>query len=105
MAQRFIENKNGREIWKLDGGRYRAVTVWGEIRPKKEKISWHRLVWNPFVVPKHAVITWLAILNRLPTVDRLKAWGIDKDGLCTLCKQEQESRDHLFFECSYSKAM
>ena len=63
MAQRFIENKNGREIWKLDGGRYRAVTVWGEIRPKKEKISWHRLVWNSFVVPKHAVIAWLAILN------------------------------------------
>ena len=105
MAQRFIEKKNGREIWKLDGGRYRKATVWGEIRQKKEKISWHRLVWNPFVVPKHAVITWLAILNRLPTVDRLKAWGIDKDGLCTLCKQEQESRDHLFFECSYSKAV
>ena len=57
------------------------------------------------MVPKHAVITWLAILNRLPTVDRLKAWGIDKDGLCSLCKQEQESRDHLFFECSYSKAV
>ena len=105
LAQTFIENKDGREVWKLEGGRYSASTVWGEIRPKKEKISWHRLVWNPFVVPKHAVITWLAILNRLPTVDRLKAWGIDKDGLCSLCKQEQESRDHLFFECSYSKAV
>ena len=24
-------------------------------------------------------------------------------GLCILCKQEQESRDNLFFECSFSK--
>ena len=25
------------------------------------------------------------------------------DGRCSLCKQEQESRDHLFFTCSLSK--
>ena len=36
LAQRFIENKDGREVWKLDGGRYRASTVWGEIRPKRK---------------------------------------------------------------------
>ena len=23
--------------------------------------------------------------------------------MCTLCKQEEESRNHLFFDCSYSK--
>ena len=41
---------------KLDGGRYKAVIVWGEKRLKKEKINWQRLVWNPFVVLKHVVI-------------------------------------------------
>ena len=49
------------------------------------------------------MIAWLAILNRLPIVDRLRSQGMDMDGLCLLCKQEQESRDHLFFSCSFSK--
>ena len=25
------------------------------------------------------------------------------DGICVLCKEEEESRDHMFFGCSYSK--
>ena len=25
------------------------------------------------------------------------------DDTCALCKQEQETRDHLFFRCSFSK--
>ena len=97
--------KDGSEVWKIAGSRYRAATVWGEIRNRKEKVCWHRLVWDPFVVPKHAVIAWLAILNRLPTVDRMRKWGIDKDMLCILCKQEEESRDHLFFGCSFLKVV
>ena len=27
------------------------------------------------------------------------------DGLCTLCKQEQETRDHLFLACSFSNVI
>ena len=38
-------------------------------------------------------------------MDRLKSWGIDLAGICSLCKQEQETRNHLFFECSFSKAI
>ena len=63
------------------------------------------LSWPCFVLPKHAVIAWMAILNRLPTKDRLRTWGFDIAGDCPLCKQEQETRNHLFFECSFSKAI
>ena len=103
IAQSFIAVEDGIETWKIAGSRYKAAAVWKEIRPKKKKVCWHRLVWDPLVVPKHAVIAWMAILNRLPTMDRMRAWGIDKDSTCTLCKQEEESRNHLFFDCSYSK--
>ena len=91
--------------WKFPGNNYSAVAVWRELRPKKEKVAWHRLIWSPFVVPKHAIIAWMAILNRLPTKDRLRRWGLVMDGECPLCKHEQETRNHLFFECSYSKAI
>ena len=73
FAQEFIEIKDGKERWKLTGEKYRAAEVWSVIRPKKSKVSWHKLVWSTFNIPKHAFITWLAILNKLPTKDRLKA--------------------------------
>ena len=69
----------------------------------KEKVEWHRLLWSSLTIPKHSVIVWMAILNRLPTMDRLISWGIETSGTCCLCQEEVETRDHVFFECNYSK--
>ena len=57
------------------------------------------------VVPKHAVISWMATLNRLPTKDGMKKWGIEVDEECILCKEGKESRDHMFFTCRFSKSI
>lgn len=52
--------------------------------------------------PKYGFITWLAVLNRLSTMDRVSSWNPSGDLTCVLCKNAVETRDHLFFECSYS---
>ena len=57
--------------------RYSIAEVWKEIRPKQEKVVWHRLLWSYLAIPKHSIITWMAILNRLSTMDRLISWGIE----------------------------
>ena len=56
-------------------------------------------------MPKHAVIAWMTILNRLPTKDRMKNCGMELDEDCILCKEEKESRDHMVFACSFSRAI
>ena len=53
-------------------------------------------------MPKHVVIAWMAIHNRLPTMDRLKKWGLVMDDTYVLCQQEAETKEHLFFECSFA---
>ncbi|XP_039002771.1 uncharacterized protein LOC120129314 [Hibiscus syriacus] len=68
------------------------------------KVKWHKVVWFPMHIPKHSFIAWMAILNRLPTADRLIQMGIGVDDKCRLCSVEAETRNHIFFECSYSKA-
>ena len=100
----FVELNNGNERWKIAGEKYKAAEVWSAIRPKKGKVTWHKLVWSTFNVPKHAFISWLAVLNRLPTKDRLRAWGIIIDGSCAFFN-EQKTRDHLFFRCSFIKEL
>ena len=44
-------------------------------------------MWVSYIVPKFALISWMAILNRLPTMDRMQAWGMEVTGICVLCKQ------------------
>lgn len=43
------------------------------------------------------------LLNRSPTRDRLISWGLQTDILCLLCNSSNESRDHLYFECPFSR--
>ena len=47
----------------------------------------------------------MAVLDRLPTKDRMQSWGIVVDGQCALCKQENETRNHLFFGCRFSQSV
>ena len=67
------------------------------------KKEWHRLLWTSLIIPKHVIVAWMAVLNRLPIMDRMIAWGLEVDGVCKLCRNGMESRDHLFFDCSFSK--
>ncbi|GJS13391.1 RNA-directed DNA polymerase, eukaryota, reverse transcriptase zinc-binding domain protein [Tanacetum coccineum] len=43
--------------------------------------------------------------ERLLTHDRLKKWGSYDMMVCGLCMRCEESHDHLFFQCEYSKAI
>ncbi|XP_022735626.1 uncharacterized protein LOC111288994 [Durio zibethinus] len=45
----------------------------------------------------------MAILNRLPMKDRLRSWGMEIDSRSNLCHNEYETRDHVYFECVYTK--
>jgi len=47
-------------------------------------------------------LMWLAVRNRLTTGDRLMVWGYTGDTQCVFCRHGIESRDHLFFRCSFS---
>ena len=47
----------------------------------------------------------MAILNRLPTLDRLLSWDIEIEDNYLLCQNELKTKDHLFFGCDYSKGI
>ncbi|KAE8729811.1 Vacuolar protein sorting-associated protein 32-like protein 1 [Hibiscus syriacus] len=63
---------------------------------KGAMISWDRLC-----CPKSKG----AILDRLPTRDRLIRMGIASESLCILCNEDHESRNHLFVDCIYATSL
>ena len=76
--------------------------TWDKLREVNEKQMWAKGVWFSMATPKFAFIVWLAMKNRLSTMDRIAKWSQGVDNVCVLCHTEAETRDHLFFKCSYS---
>ncbi|XP_024014455.1 uncharacterized protein LOC112088411 [Eutrema salsugineum] len=105
ISQISPSSSSDRAVWKIDGKAqisFSSKRVWNSIRPQNQEVAWFSSVWHKAAIPKHAITTWLFSLNRNPTVDRLFSWGLDVDTTCLLCGLQDESRDHLFFECSFS---
>ncbi|XP_024010913.1 uncharacterized protein LOC112086233 [Eutrema salsugineum] len=93
-------------LWKHKEGTFEpsfsSKQTWLLIRSASATVPWHSGVWFTHCTPKFSVFTWLAILNRLSTGDRMQSWNVGANTLCSLCNSNLESRDHLFFSCCYS---
>lgn len=84
-------------------GQFVASKTWETLYPATVSVPWHKTIWFKTRIPKHAFLSWVAILNRLPTKDRLQQWGLNISPTCLLCDVSDESRDHIFFACPYSQ--
>lgn len=62
-----------------------------------------KLCWDSTCLPKAGFFLWLAFQNRILTQDRLQKFGFSGPSRCILSKIEEESVDHLLYNCVYSK--
>ena len=81
---------------------YVCSETWEALRVKNDEVLWCKRVWFPLAIPKQAFILWLAMRDRLTTGERLLKWGYQGNVQCWFCHNQMETRDHLFFECSFS---
>ncbi|CAA7014913.1 unnamed protein product [Microthlaspi erraticum] len=91
--------------WEVDGvvlKKYCIGGIYHKLRREQQAVPWSRAVWQNSGIPKHNFLTWLFVLNRCLTRDRILAWGLQTDAKCLLCNSGTESRDHLYFDCLFS---
>lgn len=71
----------------------------------KARWRWNalRLVWHSAVIPKHAVVAWMEILGKLPTLDRMRSRALSLMQLVCYVVCKMKVGTMCFFECSYSK--
>lgn len=93
-------------LWRNASGNFcpsfSSKETWEQLRVHSPLVHWVDVVWFKEHVPRFSFFTWLALLARLPTRDRLRGWGMTIPSVCVLCSNGVESHAHLFFECSYS---
>ena len=96
-------------LWKSYTGGFGATfsssVTWNILRQPSPTVEWHEVVWFREEISRCSFITWLSMLRRRPTKDRLISWGLAVPDMCVLCSSQVESHQHLFFECSYAGAI
>ena len=94
--------KKNISLWRNKAGyksQFSSKETWHLMREDREECSWFKGVWFSKAAPKFAFITWLAMLDRLSTIDRVSRWINGVDQKCVICNSSPETRDHMFFDC------
>lgn len=103
LARERIKLEGNRVVWtESPNGSFSVRSAWGCLRPRGPSVVWHKIVWFSRMIPRHAMILWLAMRKRLSTLDKLAAFGITQRTRCILCEADEENHEHLFFSCSFS---
>ncbi|KAL2252030.1 UNVERIFIED_CONTAM: hypothetical protein Sindi_2325300 [Sesamum indicum] len=90
-----------RVIWRCDEGQPTTQTLYRLFDPPEPKLGWSSLLSGSMKIPHHSFILWLAILGKLPTMD--KPW-LSHLGVCILCDERAtKSHSHLFIRCRFSR--
>lgn len=91
--------------WTVNGtqwDKFKTGSIYSLLKRHAATVPWYQTIWCKRGIPKHNFLSWLFVLNRCPTRDRLLSWGLNVDPTCLLCNAASESRDHLLFDCPYS---
>ncbi|RVW81059.1 hypothetical protein CK203_045380 [Vitis vinifera] len=62
-------------------------------------------IWTSWAPTRASFFGWEAAWNRLLTIDRLKRFGWNIPNRCFLCKNEEESIDHLLLFCEKARML
>ncbi|XP_018448859.2 uncharacterized protein LOC108820409 [Raphanus sativus] len=106
MSSITLNQEEDQYDWVINNNSYIAYstgTVYAALKHHNPIVTWADTVWLSKDIPKHSFLTWLFVLNRCSTRDRLLNWGVLTDPMCLLCNLAPETRDHLFFACDYSR--
>ncbi|XP_074302657.1 uncharacterized protein LOC141634341 [Silene latifolia] len=76
--------------------------MYSMLRQPADLVSWGALVHHNACVPKHAFLGLMVMENKLPTVDNLIQRGLHLVNRCVLCCCQNESLEHLYFQCPFS---
>lgn len=105
IQARFPDVKVGEvdvAVWKCKSCVYFCGETWHVLRPKFPVVPWWKVVWHSKAIPGHAFVLWL-IFRQAIAIEKMCGWGFMGHTLCRFYFHVQESIDHLFFQCGFSR--
>ncbi|KAL9691290.1 hypothetical protein QQ045_011710 [Rhodiola kirilowii] len=85
-------------VWKGNKWPFTVKGSYNLLFNPSDSKEWAKLIWNKLSIPKHSFSAWLAVLNKLPTRERLRG-EYQGEISCCWCNREVEDGEHIFFNC------
>ncbi|KAL9678905.1 hypothetical protein QQ045_016756 [Rhodiola kirilowii] len=103
LNSKCTEVVEGELRWSGEGKGFTVHDTYLTLRSRAEEVDWFKLAWNRFNTPRASLNAVLVAKDRLLIRARLRNMRMNVDPTCVLCNVEEETRDHLFFQCSVSQ--
>ncbi|XP_074288340.1 uncharacterized protein LOC141613500 [Silene latifolia] len=100
MAAGYINGK-----WDVQPDGYTPGGCYEWFKGNRPRVNWCKAIWNEWVLPKHQFLGWLIAHKALKTNARLASFGLAIEDKCYLCGLAEETIEHLFYDCIYSKGV
>lgn len=87
VKRKLSSNLEDKNLWRGRRGfedKFSTNEMWLLLRDNSDICSWAKGIWFSMGTPKYGFITWLAVLNRMSTMDRVSAWNPSVDMTCVL---------------------
>ena len=99
-----FQNTPAQIFWKDDSSTSFIVhSQYKMLQPPQFQDKAAKIFWKAKAPLKVKIITWLAVLDRLPTGLYLQRRHIRSSSPCVLCDYHPESSAHIFLFCHFSK--
>ncbi|KAL5716607.1 hypothetical protein ACHQM5_009747 [Ranunculus cassubicifolius] len=87
-------------IWKpTQDGSFSVKSAYEAIRKKNPISWWCKKVWAPHIHPRISALAWKLFQKAVATDDRVKKMGIHVVSGCSACMQQEETLQHLLWDC------
>ncbi|KAL2248022.1 UNVERIFIED_CONTAM: putative mitochondrial protein [Sesamum indicum] len=97
----LIHGGDDRIKWRFPEGRPTTQSLYRLFCPPGPKVGWSSLLSGSLKIPRHNFILWLAIQEKLPTID--KPWMTHLGGCILYDEGTTETHTHMFFRCRFSR--
>ncbi|GJV47845.1 RNA-directed DNA polymerase, eukaryota, reverse transcriptase zinc-binding domain protein [Tanacetum coccineum] len=107
VAEMIMNNDDHEDYvkWKKNNGvlvDFSIKEAWRDLKCVQPTVPWWKVIWFSHCNPRCAFILWMAIKGKLATQDKMMKWN-NEQLWCPLCKKCNDSHEHLFFKCDFSK--
>lgn len=104
LATFKLEQRSDRALWRWSpDGRFTVKSTYATLIDEGLRDARASKIWRLPLSLKVKVFCWLVLKRRTPTLDNLIKRGRTGDANCVLCRTEEETVDHLFSRCVFTK--
>jgi hypothetical protein len=98
-------NQNDQDIcgWVLLFIQLKKDFILSESSHGHPRAGWWNKFWHNDGIPKINFFCWLLVHKNIPTTKNMQKGGINGPSWCVLCQEAEESIQHIFIDCKFTK--